>query len=303
MTVLQFYEEKVQELTSAQGDRDHLPISGNIYMYRAIAKFGQCKMEDNNSLFQQHAGPYLWPGIILIMAIQILAPFVLLIWAIRNVNTIDGSVIGVQAWRINLDESNDISYLFSRILAVMFLLLFTINGTYALKSDMVETEKMVCLCRVFNKVADKRPFDPETGRGFQHCDERWLWVGAIVNSLLIINLSLCMLFVFIIAGGEAGPKDIIFDAFGITFLYNLDDPSGDLSFLDELWDEGVIGDIYGKLADQKKIMADITRERETTFTSNNIYQAALYIMQALIVLLPVSFIFFQLKFVDMEMEP
>jgi hypothetical protein len=184
----------------------------------------------------------------------------------------------------------------------MFLLLFTINGTYALKSDMVETEKMVCLCRIFNKVADKKPYDPETDLGYKPTTEGWLWVGAIVNAMLIINLSLCMLFIFIIAGGEAGPKDIIFDAFGITFLYNLDDPSGDLSFLDDLWDEGIIGDIYGTLADQEHLMADIKADRENTFTANNIYQVALYVMKAMILALPLCFIFFELKFVDLEWE-
>jgi len=231
-----------------------------------------------------------------------------LIWAILNVNTIGDSVIGLEAWRTDFDETSDVgftsdigfTYLLARLLAVMFLLLFTINGTYALKSDMVETEKMVCLCRVFNKVAEKKPYDEETKLGYQPCVEGWLWVGALINSALIINLSLCMLFIFIIAGGEAGPKDVIFDAFGITFLYNLDDPSGDLSFLDELWDEEIIGDIYGTLADQEKIMDDIKVKRESTFTANNIYQVALYIMNSLIVLLPTCFIFFELKFADME---
>jgi len=302
-SAMQFYKDKVQSFTRAQGDKDHCPISGNIYMYRAIAAFGKCIDGEGESLFQAQDGPYVWAGIIITMVIQIVAPVVLLVWAIQNVTTINGNVVGLQAWRYDHgSEEFGFTYLMSRILAIMFLLLFTINGTYALKSDMEETEKMVCLCRVFNRVAKNIPYDPDTGRGYKPTYEGWLWVGAVLNSILVINLSLCMFFIFVIAASEASPKDIIFDAFGITFLYNLDDPSGDLSFLDELWDEGIMGDIYGTLADQHEIMDDVKSERQNTFTSNNIYQAALYITKSLIVLLPLCFIFFEGKASGTEWE-
>jgi len=303
-SAMQFYKDKVQTLKEERGDKDHGPISGNIYMYRAIAAFGKCVDEKKNeSLFQAQDGPYVWAGIIITIAIQIVAPFVLLVWAIQNVTTINDNVVGLEAWRYDHgSEESGFTYLTSRILAIMFLLLFTINGTYALKSDMAETEKMVCLCRVFNKVAKKIPYDPDTGLGFKPTHEGWLWAGAVLNSILVINLSLCMFFIFVIAASEANPKDIIFDAFGITFLYNLDDPSGDLSFLDELWDEGIMGDIYGTLADQAEIMDDIKSERQTRCTSNNIYQAAVYIMQSFVVLMPLCFVFFEGKAAGTEWE-
>jgi hypothetical protein len=293
---MNFYKEEIQRFTKDRGDKDHCPISGNIYMYRAIAAFGKCVDGENESLFQTQDGLYVWAGIVITIGIQIVAPLILLVWGIQNVSTIDGNVVGLQAWHYDhSSEEFGFTYLTSRLLAIMFLLLFTINGTYALKSDMLETEKMVCLCRVFNRVAKKIPYDPDTGLGYKPTHEGWLWVGAVLNSLLVINLSLCMFFVFVIAACEAGPKDVIFDAFGITFLYNLDDPSGDLSFLDELWDEGIMGNIYGTLADQHEIMDDIKSERQATFTSNNIYQVALYIMKSFIVLLPLCFVFFEGK--------
>jgi len=273
-------------------------------MYRAIAAFGKCidpSGKKNESLFQAQDGPYVWAGIIIAIAIQIVAPFVLLVLAIQNVTTINGNVFGLQAWRYDHgSEEFGVTYLMSRMLAILFLLLFTINGTYALKSDMEETEKMVCLCRVFNWVAKTIPYDGE--KGYKPTHECWLWVGAVINSILVINLSLCMFFIFVIAASEGNPKDVIFDAFGITFLYNLDDPSGDLSFLDELWDEGIMGDIYGTLADQHEIMDDVKSERQTTFTSNNIYQAALYITKSFIVLLPLCFVLFEGKSVGTEWE-
>lgn len=293
-SAMQFYKDKVIILKRDRGDKDHCPISGNIYMYRAIAAFGKCSDGENESLFQALDGPYVWAGIIITIVIQIVAPVVLLVWAIQNVTTINENVVGLQAWRYDHGSENfGFTNIMSRMLAIMFLLLFTINGTYALKTDMEETEKMVCLCRVFNRVAKKIPYDPVTGRGYKPTYEAWLWVGAVLNSILIINLSLCMFFVFIIAASHADPKEIIFDAFGIAFVYNLDDPSGELSFLDELWDEEIMGDIYGTLADQHDILDDVKSERQTTFTSNNIYQIALYIVKSLIVLLPLCFIFFE----------
>merc|ERR1719277_2200953 len=125
---------------------------------------------------------------------------------------------------------------------------------------------MWCLVKVFDRVSKRFPYNPGTGLGFKPPRECWLWVGAFANSLQVIILSLCMFCVFTLAANEQGPKDVIFDAFGITFLYNLDDPDGDLSFLDELWDEGVMGNIYGTLADQHEIMDEIKSERQATFT-------------------------------------
>jgi len=54
---------------------------------------------------------------------------------------------------------------------------------------------------------------------------------------------------------------VLFDAFGLTFLFNLDDVGGDLAFLDTKWDAELIGDIYGKLADQPE-MQSLIEERD-----------------------------------------
>merc|ERR1712087_460735 len=114
---------------------------------------------------------------------------------------------------------------------------------------MGETRKMVHLCRVFDKAAAREEWN--------NPNELWLWVGAFINVWALISCSVCMLFCFILAGSDKGPKDIIFDSLGLTFLYNLDDIASDLDFLDEKWDEDMMGDIYGGLADAPGIMNEI----------------------------------------------
>merc|ERR1719333_1271914 len=95
-SAMQFYKDKVIILKRDRGDKDHCPISGNIYMYRAIAAFGKCSDGENESLFQTKDGLYVWAGIVITIGIQIVAPLILLVWGIQNVSTIDGNVVGLQ---------------------------------------------------------------------------------------------------------------------------------------------------------------------------------------------------------------
>merc|ERR1712113_902972 len=81
------------------------------------------------------------------------------------------------------------------------------------------------------------------------------------------------------------------DAFGIMFLYNLDDIGGDLAFLDEKWDEDFIGDIYGSLASSGGMLEDIKADRLGKATPDNVCQIAMYIMNVMLFILPLLNIF------------
>jgi len=58
----------------------------------------------------------------------------------------------------------------------------------------------------------------------------FLRLGAFVNTWVIVWLSIDMYFVM---GVSDTVQDVLMDALGLAFLYNLDDVSGDLGFVDE----------------------------------------------------------------------
>merc|ERR1711879_732107 len=73
----------------------------------------------------------------------------------------------------------------------------------------------------------------------------WLWFDPIVNIWCCTTCALCLVPLFSIA--QDGPKDIVYDAFALLFLVNLDDVGGDLAFLNDKWNAERFGQIFGEL--------------------------------------------------------
>merc|ERR1711974_162614 len=114
-----------------------------------------------------------------------------------------------------------------------------------------------------------------------------------------------MVFVFII---EEGPKDLVLDAFGLAFLYNLDDLGGILAFLDEKWDEEFLGKIYGEMKETDheiecgtgseavgKLLDDAVERRQGSCTPDNFYSFVKCIIRAMLVIAPLVYIFVEMK--------
>jgi len=269
------------------GDRDHFPVSGNIYMYMALKDFGR-----SSGLIQTSRAASTWKmqwvrmaGFLVIALLQIFAPFAILAYAISPLQVeynVDGK-LDFFPWSRN-DPDWGVSFQSQRILGILFLFLFVLNGLFVLRSDLEETKKMMCMCRVFEQVAVKND-------DWDQPQYRWLWVGAFINVLCLLSCSICMFFLFILASADKGPKDIVFDSLGLAFLYNLDDIGGDLTLLDEEWDEDMIGDIYGGLADNMSCMSQLEEERVSQLTPDNIYQVGEFLALILLIALPLLFAF------------
>merc|ERR1712228_57142 len=99
------------------------------------------------------------------------------------------------------------------------------------------------------------------------------------------------IFMFIV---EDSPKELVLDAFGLAFLYNLDDLGGDLAFMEEAWDEEFMGRIYGEMRDEEMSMMKMAREeRNQKFTPDSIYKFSIALMHVVVILLPVMFVFLE----------
>jgi len=284
------FTEKVNELKEKEGTAAHFPISGNIYEYRFLKGFGE-----DAELFQKKTGLFVAVGLYFIMIVQIIGPIIVLIstWykiKIGDTNNFSEPVVGLG--NFFHDVSGDpnpwascIDYYGQRVLGLIFLVLFIMNGLYVLSTDRIEFAKLIELGELLHQEA--------ADKGYRHPREAWLWLGAVINSWCLLTCAAAMCLLFVVA--EEGPKGVIFDAFGLTFLYNLDDIGGDLAFLDEVWDEDFMGDVYGVMADIPGMLDDIRARRQSSLTPDNIYQFAECVVWVCLVALPLVFVFVEMQ--------
>lgn len=296
---MSIYDSKIEKIKEKECGKNKIPISGNLYMYKAVAPFA-----DNRGLFPTPLPWFANIGLFLICILQILAPFTMMLNAIQNIQFGEDShghkrFFGVSEFAVYQYHSDDhgISHVLMRLLGLIFLILFLMNGLYVLQVDQVETAKVFEMCLLFKSVGKKlnRDLPPEEQVPLPRT--RWLWLGAIINSLCLLLCSCAMVFVFII---EEGPKDLVLDAFGLAFLYNLDDIGTELAFLDEKWDEDIMGDMYGDLyegvhEDDAGVMTRFEEKRLNQATPDNIYLVMRYFVRFLSIVLPLIYMFLEMK--------
>jgi len=316
-----FYEGKLQELTAKEGGVSHIPITGNLYMYKTLSNFA-----DAAGLFRKKQSAFVTVGLYLIIFLQLFAPLCLLISAVRTIEFgHNGSYFGAHEASSIQSSGTELPPIFMRVLGSTFLVLFMMNGIYVLNNDEEETRKVTELAFMFKTVGRINPMmgtlavgglrqralmgggdnDMLLNAGGEAMAStgpvplpqvRWLYIGAFVNSLCLVLCSLAMVFMFIL---EDGPKDLVLDGLGLAFLYNLDDIGGDLAFLDEKWDEDFMGSIYGELADAEAgLLDDAARRRQETFTADTIYSMSRVLLRVLLGVLPLIFLFLEMKKVE-----
>jgi hypothetical protein len=106
----------------------------------------------------------------------------------------------------------------TKLMALLFLTVFLLNGVFC-HMDSMEAWKKV---NKFLNFLNKNDHVEGTCPGFLH-------LGAFVNTWVIVWLSIDMYFVM---GVSDTVQDVLMDALGLAFLYNLDDIGGDLGFID-----------------------------------------------------------------------
>mmetsp|Transcript_44567 Transcript_44567/g.105629 ORF Transcript_44567/g.105629 Transcript_44567/m.105629 type:complete len:410 (+) Transcript_44567:85-1314(+) len=207
------------------------PISGNIYRYMAFMCFGDLKKGDSGqlSLFDPPEHCHNWlmmhMGIVVVAAVQVLAPLTILITSINAlIESFDWS-----AWRL---------YDWSQWLVVMlawgFLFLFILSTYFQISQDSVSGRKVARLARGLRYL--RQPVSPT-----------FLILDAAINGYVAVVVSLVM---FAVLYQESSALDVLLDALGLAFLQNIDDIASDFGFLGGVWDDKRVGLFYAALDEQ-----------------------------------------------------
>lgn len=117
----------------------------------------------------------------------------------------------LQEWRIHH---------LTKLLGVLFMFAFILNASYVAYHDMC----------AFHKIYDIFLYLNRSTPSFDLKGNKWLLMGALVNNWVILW---CCVDAFFVIGASQTPKELLLDALGIIFLYNLDDIAGDFRFVDD----------------------------------------------------------------------
>merc|ERR1712039_1012836 len=97
-------------------------------------------------------------------------------------------------------------------------------------------------------------------RNFSLAGRYFLYLGAFTNNYLVIMCSLNFLFC---VGASESPKDLIIDAIGLLFIFNLDDVAGELGFVDEEdWPAKALAWIYSQMVATSYPDGDEAKQKE-----------------------------------------
>jgi hypothetical protein len=203
-------------------------------------------------------------GFVLITCIQLIAPPLILVSKLHNFGTFtgDGKDFLWECWSLagmflgppldaevcweragGQDEAHlpgqlpDMFYDWTHVsttksLGFLFTMAFCLNGWFVL---MEEAKTWKDLYNTFRYIEIHTPKFVFRGE--------WCFIlGAFVNIWVVV---FCSIDTYVVVGGSRSPQDLLLDALGMLFLYNLDDIGGDLGFVDEDdWDGERIAWIY-----------------------------------------------------------
>eukprot|EP00440_Ansanella_granifera_P015652 gb/GFBE01017003.1/.p1 GENE.gb/GFBE01017003.1/~~gb/GFBE01017003.1/.p1 ORF type:complete len:292 (+),score=56.10 gb/GFBE01017003.1/:1-876(+) len=241
-------------------------------------------------------------GLFFVMIAQIFSPPAVLVWSIYAIDW-SNAALGLGNWEyIPGSYEKGVSNLSSHLLGTLFLFIFILNGIYVIRDDSKTAGKIWYMVQKLEKHK----------RG-EKVDRNWLRAGAVINSWCVVISAICMGPCFTLS---KSPKDIIFDAFALLFLFRLDDVTGDLGFLDDRWNSDTFGTFYESFRRRemqqnaewgvpKGFSAPADSSGDETDTEQDtppdascipgctIYKIAIVILSILLVLMPLSFIFLQ----------
>eukprot|EP00401_Gymnodinium_catenatum_P079031 CAMPEP_0117498958 /NCGR_PEP_ID=MMETSP0784-20121206/21988_1 /TAXON_ID=39447 /ORGANISM="" /LENGTH=327 /DNA_ID=CAMNT_0005294071 /DNA_START=42 /DNA_END=1025 /DNA_ORIENTATION=- len=251
-------------LRTAEGDEPE-EISGSLYKLWAVGL-----QEDERLMVRL--------GCVAIMLVQLVTPIQMLLWSTLQLDW-SGLTVGLSHWRALMDLRNpeNLIYLLQHILALLFLLLFILNAFV-----VVETEARTWLkLRAFIHLLPPRFM--ENGSFF------WLTMGPIVLAHVVVGNCVNVLLLGFVYNA---PTDVVLNAFGLFFLYELDLVDSELGILDGMgWEARSVGVLYTELTQASGHDPDDMQQWQ--HLQHPIFSITYCTLLVFAVALPIVFIFVQ----------
>jgi hypothetical protein len=161
-------------------------------------------------------------GAVIIWLTQVIGPMVMLVTNLQKSSE----------WRFSLSPWE--THFGDRLLGFMLVCTFNLNAFFEATREAASWEKISSLF-TFVGCGKKR-----------NTSYVMLYIGAATNCYVFITSCCCTT---LLLGNAEGTKDILFDALGILFLYNLDDiSSGQLGFVgQDDWPGHRLAWMYGQI--------------------------------------------------------
>lgn len=223
------------------GGIDEMP--GNIYR---IAAFGGIHIFLNapkrlDAL--QNIARYF--GTFLIVIVQLIAPPALFCTYTIGVGTGKSKQYTWSAWCLLSNDPDCASSLndwrgeegwwLPKTAGLVFMCLFSLNGLFVIIDERRAWKQLDCMLKYLDAHTPK----------FKWSGESMLYLDVFMNCWVVFW---CTMDAYLLVGSSRTMKDVLFDSLSLLFLYNLDDVSGDLGFVNaDDWDGLRLGWIYDQM--------------------------------------------------------
>jgi hypothetical protein len=159
-------------------------------------------------------------GFFAVVLIQFLGPPFIFVQYWLSYGLEEHEIYHWEFWSPSLsDWSVGEQYYLTKFIAVLFLLCFILNGLFCHLDEKNAWEK---ICKIINMLN-------HNGEMEDSC-MTFLYLSAFMNTWVIFWLCID---VWLVLGKSDTVTDVLMDALGLTFLYNLDDIGSDLRFVDD----------------------------------------------------------------------
>lgn len=167
----------------------------------------------------------------------------------------------------------------TKLLGILVMFMFLLNSLFVVMGERDSWEKIYNTFRYLDVLNPKF-----------RVPRIYLYIDAIVNTWVI---GWCCLDVFLVIGASQCPADVLLNALGLVFLYNLDDVGGDLGFVCEGdWPGERIAWIYSDLVEPcPDDQFDQTKLDIPGFLILSLYNMTMALLVVMIVTVPLLTVF------------